>query len=320
MAMAGAGAIAREHAATLDASLGATLVAVCDPDAGRADAVAGPRHIPAYASWEAMLADARTDVLVVCTPPAHHRAPAAAALRAGIHVYVEKPLAHTVADGQAVVEAADRSAALCAVGYQWRSLALLDTARTVLAGDRIELMAGVNYGAVVERPWFLDPAAGGGQILERASHHIDLQRALAGEVRSVTATAAATGLAQDAPAIPDAVSLLLRFAGGAVGTVHCAWTRADAPARYAVDVVSAGAALALELGPDRHALSGAAGGQAVTAEEEGDPLRGSLERFLDAVRAGDPGRVACGPEDALRTLEVALACERSIAERRTVAL
>jgi predicted dehydrogenase len=318
VAIAGAGAVARAHAATLDDEEHADLAAVCDPVAARAEALARPRGAPAYAAWDEMLARESPDVLLVCTPPAHHRAPAEAALAAGVHVYLEKPIAHTAGDGEAIAAAAARSRALCGVGYQWRASPLVGEVRTLVEATRVEMLVGVNYGPVLGRPWFLDPAQGGGQILERASHHIDLQRVLAGEVAEVSATAGTIALAQAGPvAIADAVSLVLRFEDGAIGSVHSAWTRDGQPGRFGVDIVAGEAVLGLELGPDRHLLTGACRGEPIDSVST-DPLGRSLGRFLDAVRAGDPGVVACPPDEALRTLRVALACERSLAEDATV--
>ena len=87
----------------------------------------------AYQELEAMLAAEALDGVFVCTPPAAHLAPAAAALERGIPVYLEKPLARAAADGEAIVSAWRASGVPCAVGYQWRSLDVLDRVRAELA-------------------------------------------------------------------------------------------------------------------------------------------------------------------------------------------
>ena len=81
---------------------------------------------------------------------------------------------------------------------------------------------GQSIGGTQSRPWFLDMAAGGGNLLERGSHHIDLARAVAGEVVAVQAAALPVRLAprpSGAGDIDDAVTLLLHFATGAIGTI-----------------------------------------------------------------------------------------------------
>ena len=168
----------------------------------------------------------------------------------------------------------------------------------------------------------MDRAQGGGQILERGSHHIDLQRALAGEIEWVSVAAGTVDLSRtDAPSgIEDAVSLTFGFATGALGQVHLAWTRPGQPELYAVDVVASDATLALELGPDAFRLTGRSRDEeiAITGSE---PMDLSIARFLEAIRQGDPRLVPCLPVDARATLAVAVACEQALASggRVTVA-
>ena len=232
----GGGWIARVHVPAIDAAPGVELVAACDVAADRAEAIAAPRSARAYTRWEDMLEREQLDVLWVCPPPLHHRAPVEAALAMGVHVYLEKPIARTLADADAIVEAAEGSSAVCAVGYQWHASELLEAALEALQGQRIAMMVGRNFGPVAGRAWFMDQSQGGGQILERGSHHIDLQRALAGEVAAVEALAGPVGLAQPEPgSVADAIVLVLHFSGGAVGTIHSAWSRDGQPELYAVD-------------------------------------------------------------------------------------
>jgi predicted dehydrogenase len=300
---------------------GVELSAVCDVDLGRAEAIAGPRGGRAYESWETMLDDEELDVVWVCTPPLQHRGPAVAALERGLHVYLEKPIARTLEDARSIVAAAARAAAVCAVGYQWHASELVDESRAALADQRVALLVGRNYGPVAARAWFQDPALGGGQILERGSHHIDLQRALAGEISSVQAVAAREQLAQteEESAIDDVVGLQLHFESGALGSVHSAWSSEGQPELYATDVVATDATFTLQLGPDEYSIRGVSRGRTLSGRF-GEPMTRSLSQFLAAARAGDPELVTCPPADAAKTLAVALACERALAEGGTVAV
>ena len=92
----GAGWIAERHVAVIDDAPDVRLAAVCDADPERAAAVADPRRARSYVRWEEMLEREALDALWVCTPPLAHRGPAVEALRRGIHVYLEKPLARDV--------------------------------------------------------------------------------------------------------------------------------------------------------------------------------------------------------------------------------
>ena len=317
----GGGWIARRHVPAIDAAEDVHLVAACDTAVARAEAIAAPRGANAYARWEEMLERERLDLLWVCTPPLHHRGPVVAALGAGIHVYLEKPIARTIDDAEAIVAAAQAAAGVvCAVGYQWHATELLDDARAALAGQSIGMLVGRNFGPVAGRPWFMDRAQGGGQVLERGSHHIDLQRALAGEIAAVQAVAGSVRLAQarrERGDVDDVVTLTFHFASGALGCVHSAWSRDGQPELYATDILAADATIALELGPDAFRIGGQTAGRPLQGEY-GDPLDRSIARFPEAARSGDRAAVFCRPADALRTLAVALACERALEHGRIV--
>ena len=309
----GCGWIARVHVPALDAAADVELVAACDTALERAEAIARPRGARAYKSWEEMLDREELDAVWVCTPPLHHRGPTLAALASGVHVYLEKPIARTLDDAEAIVAAARSADAVCAVGYQWHASELVEEARQALAGQRVALLVGRNYGPVAGRPWFTDRAQGGGQILERGSHHIDLQRAIAGEISAVQAVAANERLAQaDAEgSIDDVIGLLFHYESGALGSVYSAWSRDGQPELYATDIVATEATITLELGPEAYRITGLSRGRRLAAEF-GEPMKRSFARFLEAARAGDAELVFCSPGDALRTLVVALACERAL--------
>src|SRR5581483_5243012 len=110
----------------------------------------------------------------------------------------EKPIARTLEDARTIVDTAERTGVVCAIGYQWHALELLDDVRRELGGQRLALLAGRSIGPTHSRPWFLDRGQGGGNVLERGSHHIDLQRAVAGEIVSVQAAPSAVLVGQGA--------------------------------------------------------------------------------------------------------------------------
>ena len=189
-----------------------------------------------------------------------------------------------------------------------------------LDGQEISLLAGRSIGPMGSRPWFLDRAQGGGNVLERGSHQIDLARAIAGDVVRVQAAASGVLLGQaegDRGDIEDAATLVLHHAKGALATIVLAWTRQGLPGIYGVDVVASEATLQLALDPD-FALRGVSKGGLVEARSAQHPFERSIARFLDAARSGDKERVFCTPRDAARTLAVANACERALASGETV--
>jgi myo-inositol 2-dehydrogenase/D-chiro-inositol 1-dehydrogenase len=318
--MIGVGWIAEQHLATLRSLDDVELAAVCDVDEARARELAG--GAAAYTDWHELLERESPDAVFVCTPPLLHREMTIEALGRGIHVYLEKPIARGLDDARAIVDAAAASDAVCAVGYQWRAVEVLDDLREALDGQELGLLIGIGTGPTKSRPWFLSRSEGGGNLLERASHSIDLERAVGGEVVAVQTTAGAIPLAQSAGErgdIEDAAAITLRFANGAVGSTSIAWTRDGLPSRYSLDVLGSESSLHLELDPD-FTLSGVSRGRQVDAETKQHPIERSVVRFLEAARDGEGSRVFCTPTDAAGTLAVVIACEEALASGGTVSV
>jgi predicted dehydrogenase len=320
---AGAGAIAQHHVAILVEQPGVEVTAICDLDEHRTELFADWTGARRFTEWEEMLAADLLDALFVCTPPAHHAAPAIAAFERGLAVYLEKPLARSVADGEAIAEAWRRSGAVCNVGYQWRSLDVLDELRSLLRGAQPGLLVSRSFGPTegarddLEQgaAWFADTAGSGGLLFELASHDIDLQIALAGPVEAVQATAESgrVALAGRPPsALDDAIAVQMRFAAGGIGSVQMAWSSQQRAPLYTLDVQAAEVALQLVLDPV-FTLSGWAHGSEVAIEASSGARHSALLRFLEAASSGDPAAVPCSPDDALATLRALLACERAIA-------
>jgi predicted dehydrogenase len=316
----GAGWMAAQHMATLERLDGVVVVAVCDLDETRAREVAG--KAPTYTDWKQLIAREAPDALFVCTPPLAHREVAVAALEQGIHVYLEKPIARGLADARAIVDAAAGSKAVCAVGYQYRAIEVLDDLRRALEGQELGLLIGIGTGPTKSRPWFVDRAKGGGNLLERASHQIDLERAIGGEVVAVKAAAGKVLLAQSLGRqgdIEDAAALVLHFANGALGTIQVAWTRDELPSTYTLDVLGSDSSLHLDLDPD-FVLTGQSRGTPVEATSRQHPVERGVSRFVTAASGGNYKGVFCSPADAAGTLAVAIACEEALVSGGTVSV
>jgi predicted dehydrogenase len=314
----GGGAMARRHLVALAEHPEADVVAVCDLDAAVAEETASAAGgAAAHGEWKTMLDGERLDALFVCTPPGAHRAPATGAFARGIPVYLEKPLARAAGDGEAIVEAWLESGTICAIGYQWRSIDLLDRLHAELGDDPPGLLVSRGLGPA-ERGrtsrWFEDAAASGGILFELASHDVDLQRAVAGPVAEVQAASTGGLLATAAPGAPgldDAVAVVMRFEGGGLGIVALGWTDAQKPPVYSLDVMATDVALRLDLDQELR-LHGRSHGTDVNFTAAADPRDASVARFLEAASGGGQAAIACSPEDALGTLNTLLAAEQAV--------
>lgn len=318
IAIVGAGWMAEQHVDELRRRDDVDIVGVADVDADRARALAGGGE--AFASWEELLGAVTADALWVCTPPATHADIACGAFDRGMAVYLEKPIARDVADGRRIAAAAEATGAVCAVGYQWHAVELLPRVREALTGRPVGFVLGKNIGATKVRPWFVQQEQGGGNILERASHHIDLVRLLAGEVDAVqvgTSSVPLGGRPRETGDIEDALTVVLHLRSGGMATILVVWLREGLPTSYGLEIAADGAYLRLDLDPT-FTLDGVVDGAPIHAVAGAPALRSSIDRFLAAARAGDPSLVPCTPADALRTLAVARAAEAALASGGTV--
>ena len=317
LGLIGAGWIAVRHVESVSQLAGVRVAAVADLDRDRAQRVADAAGAAVHGDWRAMLDVEQLDAVLVLTPPMAHVDPCLGALERGLPVYLEKPVARTAEEAHTIAEAVRASGAVVAVGYQYRALDFLPELAAIAGAGELGLLASYSVGGTAGRPWFVQQAQGGGQVLERASHHIDLQRAIAGEVDWVQAAGSRIDLGGEGrPAdsdIDDVLTLTLGFRSGALGTVLVAWTRPGLPSRYTLDLVASDASVHVQLDP-AFAADGMRSGAAIELRASAPPIQRGLERFLDAVRAGDPGLVACDVGTAAGTLAVALACERALAE------
>lgn len=139
----------RGHIGAFKKSPNAEVVAICDPDSGViAPAVEAVPEARYYADVRKMLEDPSIDAVSIATPNHWHALATIWALQAGKHVYVEKPISHDVAEGQAVVEAARRYGRIVQHGTQARShVATRDALAWLRDGGlgRVKLAHGLCY-------------------------------------------------------------------------------------------------------------------------------------------------------------------------------
>ena len=231
--LAGLGRFGKLHAAVLAALPGVELAAVCDPDRSEVAAVATRFGVPGrYPGLEEMLAGEALDACFLVTPEPLHAAQAVTVLERGVALFVEKPLATTAAEGEAVLAAADRSGVPFQVGFLLRYETQHALLKAEIAGGRFGPLVSLRAKRNVSRAWF--PAYGDRvhPVFETSIHDIDLLLWLAA---SPCTAAYAVERNHTGHTYPDACWALLQFASGAVGIVETSWF---VPAGAPVNVVT----------------------------------------------------------------------------------
>ncbi len=322
VAVIGAGFMGERHARIYAGMADVALVAVCDVREDAARALATRSGAAVYTDFRTLLRRDDLDAVSVCTPDALHREPCELAARAGRHVLVEKPIATTVTDAEAIAEAAARAGAVLLVGHCLRFDPRYDQARQAVARGELGAVQTIytrraNTVAAQDRLGGRCPLP-----LFLGVHDYDVMRWLAGsEVERVTAESKWGLLREQGFPVEDANCALLRFAGGALGVAELNWILPrgfPAAGDHRLDVV--GSAGSLSIATLETGLRRADGQRAVQVDTalapsvQGHPggmFYFELRHFVDCVR----GRAtpAVTSEDAVMALRIAPAVERAAA-------
>jgi predicted dehydrogenase len=213
-----------------DLPLRPVLAAVCGRD-GQAVRAAADRlgWAAAETDWRALIAREDVDVVDICTPGDSHAEIAVAALEAGKHVLCEKPLANTVDEAEAMVEAAERARArgqLAMAGFNYRRVPATALARRMVEEGRIGALRHVRVSYLQD--WLVDPDfpltwrlkkeyAGSGALGDLGAHAVDLAQYLAGEPL-VGVSALTETFVRERPVLKDSVGASAGLAAGDAGT------------------------------------------------------------------------------------------------------
>jgi predicted dehydrogenase len=232
IAVVGAGLIGRTHIAVLRAGNPEyALAGVADPSPAAAEE-GRKLGYPVYPTVDEMFDRAKPEGVIVAVPNQLHVKVGLASIVRGIPIIVEKPVADSVAEALALVEAGEKANVPILVGHHRRHNPIMRKAAEIIAGGGIGRVVAANGLWLSHKPkdyfdvtWRREP--GGGPVLINAIHDIDCLRMLCGDVESVSA---ATSSETRKFVVEDTAGAVLRFRNGALGTllvsdaVSASWT------------------------------------------------------------------------------------------------
>ncbi len=208
------------------------LVAASDPRSEARERFASDFAAPAYASFDALCEDPRVEAIYIATPHQLHAEHVARAAAAGKHVLVEKPMAITLEQCAAMIEATRRAGTHLIVGPSHSFDAPVALARGLIESGEfgsVRMMTALNFTDFLfrpRRPEELATAQGGGVVFSQAAHQVDIVRLLGGG--RVGSVRAATGAWDPDRPTEGAYSALLSFATGAFASlVYSGYGRFD---------------------------------------------------------------------------------------------
>lgn len=298
---------------------------VCDSDESRLQAITQqyPRIAAVCRSLEELLDRERPNAVVLVTPDHLHRPQLEAAVEAGCHVMVTKPLAPNLADARAMVQAAERSGKTVTVAHEARYRSQARAVRRLLAEGCLGRIIHARYDCISDKrahfresPWYASSETNRTPMTGTAIHQVDLLRHFFNE--PITSVAAFSNHLGGLVFPNDTTnSALFRFASGTIAQVTASYEALDVP-RVADGIVPPAADLHI-MGSRGTILGGwvsvegTPGWQPLPSDPDGMQagVNGCVREFLAAL-VGAPNE-AVSPREAFHSLAACAAADRAAA-------
>ena len=319
LGLIGCGGISKAHRKAM-ANIGdADFVAFCDIEVARAEeAQAAEGRGRAYPHVDAMLATETLDGVVICTRPTARTELIAAAAAAGLPILCEKPPAAELETARRTEQVIQQHDAVVSIGFLFRYLAVVDKLRELIAGRTVAYVRSRYLGQVVTDAaiesglWYLMKEQSGGMIVDQGIHNLDLIRFLFGDVQQVLAQGGfrASKRGDRNTAEDTAVIQFITDSGVFASHVHC-W----GAGRWDNKVEVVGPDFDLTVDLNNSTLVGYVDGEPFSLDKKVDGIEMEQRALVEAIKQQDRSLIRCTHADAVGSLALTLAINRSIETR-----
>ncbi|WP_101296814.1 Gfo/Idh/MocA family protein [Halegenticoccus soli] len=313
--LVGSGFMAATHANSYQHIPDAEVTAVASLDESR-DAFV-EEHVPeadVYADAEEMMDAADVSVVDVCTPTPSHRPLVEAAAERGLDVFCEKPMARTLEEAAAVIDATERTGVTFMTGHVLRYFPEYAEAKRRIDAGEIGAPGTLRAERLSSPPahgsdnWYSDKERSGGVLFDMAIHDFDFLRWVAGDVERVFTRSAEweNGL------LKQHAVVLLRFEDGPIGHVEASWAYPeDTPFTTAYEFAGDEGSLEFDTREDDSLRVPGGAGEAHIPRSPlaTDPYTRELDHFIACVEGGADPDIT--PEDAYEAIRIAVAAVES---------
>ena len=277
-----------------------------------------------FATIEQMLNEISPQAVYVCTPP-FKRDFISGLVEKGLSLFIEKPVGLDLKEGVALNSLIDKKKIICAVGYHWRFLDFLPVIRDLQLSrqDTPVSIRGYWLGPFYNSPWWGNSKLSGGQIVEQATHVVDFMRLVGKEV-ILTSGYGHTGAAGDDNGFCDSANASLVFENGAIGSfsTSCILAVGNIP-KAGVDVIYNGLSFSMYRGGPLLSDYRLVINRGLHVEEirsQTDLFAAEDKEFITSVLSSQASHRLCTYNEAVRTLNLSLAINKSVTERKEVKL
>lgn len=312
VAVIGVGAMGANHARVYAELPDVELVGISDMDKSTVERVAGRLNTKAFTDYRALLNEMRPDIVSAAVPTSLHFEVVSACIERGVHVLVEKPLAMSCAEGQAMIDAASAAGVHLGVGHIERFNPVIGALKERLDNNEIGRIFQITARRLGPQPNRIKDV---GVLLDMATHDIDLFFYLIGEEieRATVEKAECIGRPNE-----DIATAMFRFRNGVIGVMLENWlsptkvreiTVNGEGGMYIADLLTQDLFFHMNAAspaaqPDDSASVMSIGNTIRYNLVHSEPLRNELSAFVNAVANGE--KFLVGGEEGLRTLEMAI--------------
>ncbi|MFH2069385.1 MAG: Gfo/Idh/MocA family oxidoreductase [Candidatus Omnitrophota bacterium] len=313
----GTGGIANAHLNNLARMEDVEITALCDLVKEKAETAGQKFGGKIYLDYRQMLEKEKIDALYICVPPFAHQDQELIACQKKIPFFVEKPVTLSVKKAEEIEAQVRKSGVITSVGYVLRYMDIVEKTAKLLSGRSLGLITGSYYGEVPGRNWLIKKKQGGGQLVEQATHIVNLMLFFGGEVTEVYSQPFSGIINRRIPdyEVEDASATIFRFANGTIGSINCTWLAFGF--KSSLGIVTDG--LQVDWNPITTM-------QVITAEKKeeyavkNDFSFNEHRAFINAVKTGNKNSILCDYSEGLKTLKVTLAAVKSMETGKPVKL
>jgi UDP-N-acetylglucosamine 3-dehydrogenase len=323
VALVGSGFIAGQHADAYDNIDNAQIIAIASKDDNRDEfADKWTNAATTHHSLEALLDEVDPDFVDICTPTHTHREVVEEATVHGYDILCEKPIAPSLEDGKAIVDAVTNAGSTFMVGHAVRFSAAYSKICQVIEDGDIGDPGVIRTSRVGPFPdwgwnnWFADMDKSGGVLLDLVIHDFDYLRWVLGDVEEVFVRVNSW---RDGDDLMDHAVALLTFADGTVAHVEGSWAQPETrPFSFSIEVAGDGGLIEFD-GSNVNAFQTFTQDEAATTSPlEKAPLQVEIEHFLECREKGIDPLVSV--EDAVEAARISRAALESAESGEPVAV
>lgn len=255
----------------------------------------------------------RPDALIITVPPSAHGDAEILAAENGVPFFVEKPVSNDINTALEILGKVQESGIITSVGYHSRYSPAIAKAKEIIADEKPQTIHGYWIDMMPEAPWWGKQALSGGQVVEQATHIVDIFRYLFGEPEDVCSRGRKGIISMDSESSSETI---MTFPGGLIATLSVSCEkRKGSKIGFSIGFADGAAEYTWN---GKLSLRNSRGTITAGPQLPSELYDNELKAFFKAVETNDRSLIRSDYADAVRTLSTTLAIRESIRKRKPV--